>query len=44
MEKLNSYTGTLTYRGIAFFFAFDGKELRLFSAEIRKNEIFGKSK
>lgn len=32
MEKFNSYTGTLTYRGIAFFFAFDGKELRLFSS------------
>lgn len=39
MEKLNIYTGTLSYKTIDFFFAFDNNELRLVPPSEKKDEI-----
>ncbi len=39
MEKLDLYTGTLTYKGIEFFFSFDKEELRLIPPADKRREV-----
>ena len=35
----NNYTGTLEYKGIEFFFIFDGTKLSLIPPKEKRNEI-----
>lgn len=35
----NNYTGTLEYKGIEFFFIFDGTQLSLIPPKEKRNEI-----
>lgn len=39
MEKLDIYTGTLTYQSIEFSFVFDNTELRLIASADKKTDI-----
>lgn len=39
MERLDIYTGILSYKDIEFFFVFDNDELRLISAPDKKREV-----
>ena len=39
MEKLEIYTGTLSYKNIEFSFVFDSDELRLIPASEKRNEV-----
>lgn len=39
MEKLDIYTGTLTYQSIEFSFVFDNTELRLIASADKKTDV-----